>query len=105
MREFPKELIEQWKRGAWTREKINALENRAEDHIDSCDQCQSNLESPPPDNDTPYFCPVGESLLEDASQASLEYSWQPDFERRPDGLDDIVDPDTYGEDPLGGCIG
>lgn len=94
--------IEQWRNGNWTREKIDILEQRSEYHIDSCDQCQSNLEHPPPDDcDMPYFCPVGESLLEDASQASLEYSWQPDFERRPDGQDDIIDED---EDE-GECVG
>lgn len=74
--------VESWRSGTWTKEKVAALELRADQHIDDCDACQTSLKVDPAQTPegSPYYCPVGESLSEEASQAELEFSWQPDFE-------------------------
>lgn len=71
-------------RTTWTWEQLDAFEREADGHIDDCDECQKALESTPPDDDSPYYCPVGESLTERYGDASLEYSWQPDFPKQDD---------------------
>jgi len=71
-----------WKKGTWTKEQVLALERIADEHIDNCEVCQTRLEIDPrtlPD-DEPYYCPIGESLSEEYSWASTEYSWQGNFE-------------------------
>ena len=79
---WTKEQTDAWAKGTWTPAKVLALEQLEDEHIENCDECQEALETDP---DTipagqPYYCPVGESLCEQASQAGLEYSWQPDFD-------------------------
>jgi hypothetical protein len=70
-----------WSRGTWTPQKIDALELVADQHIDNCDACQERLQIDPatlPGSEA-YYCPIGESLSKEYSQAQTEYSWQPDF--------------------------
>jgi len=71
-----------WIKGTWTPEKVKVLDRLADNHIDHCDECQARLDIDPEtlaDNE-PYYCPIGESLTETAAQASVEYSWQPNFD-------------------------
>jgi hypothetical protein len=66
----------------WTKKTVKELEEVVGYHIDTCPECQRCLESPPPDdddNDEPYFCPEGEELVEEFSDAETYYSWQHSF--------------------------
>ena len=82
MIDWTPEQKEAWSKGTWTPDKILALEQQADEHIDNCDECQKRLEIDPSilAEDEDYYCPVGESWTEEASQALVEYSWQPNFE-------------------------
>lgn len=71
-------------RTTWTWEQMVRAELGIDEHVDRCDACQEALEDEPPDDDSPYFCPVGESLMETAARMALEYSWQPDFPKPDD---------------------
>jgi hypothetical protein len=64
----------------WSASKIKILEDQFDNHVDNCDQCQDNLAKPPPDDDSDYYCPIGESLQETWAEADMEFSWQHDFD-------------------------
>ena len=61
---WPEEWVNIWKRGCWSRGKIDALKLLYEGHVDGC---------------VVEDCVMCESLLETWSQAEVEFSWQSDF--------------------------
>ena len=71
-----------WRKGNWTPEMVLALEQLADEHIENCDGCQERLKIDPSTlaEGEDYYCPIGESLTEEASMAGVEYSWQPNFD-------------------------
>lgn len=64
----------------WTWAKVDALETKLDFHTNSCEDCERALEAEPLDNEHTYFCPIGESLLEESAEALCQWSWQPDFD-------------------------
>lgn len=71
MKDWTEEQKAAWRQGTWTPEQIKVLAKKFDNHVDNCDDC---LDA------GPGFCPIGTSLLKEETQASLEYSWQPNFD-------------------------
>lgn len=77
----------------WTWEQVFELNCNVKRHERQCGECQAaydalpDPESPEYDDldwDTFTRCPVAESLSQEYGDASLEWSWQPDFPKRED---------------------
>ena len=64
----------------WTNSKVKELEQAADNHIDSCEDCQERLKEKPPEDDSPYYCSIGEGLSEISSEAGFDFSWQHNFD-------------------------
>ncbi len=72
---------DKWRKGKWTKDKVDALELILDGHTTNCDDCSDLMSEDPPKG----YCPVGESLSEEWLQASTEFSWQPDFLKDKNG--------------------
>lgn len=75
----------------WTWETVDQLERDCEQHLRDCDECGAAVEQwfdannvDLDDIDTLVYCPVGESLQVMWVDASIEWSWQPDFPKQDD---------------------
>lgn len=76
------EQVAQWKRGSWTREKINTLVLEYENHHEACNSC--HLIALSSDEWDWIDCPIADAMVDAIVRADTEFSWQPDYEPDPE---------------------
>jgi len=61
----------------WTKEDIERLSDKWEEHVDSCNPClDSLLNELATDPKSAYYCEAGDALLMAECDATLEWAWQ-----------------------------